>query len=280
MSLFNSQSKFLSRMFRKVDGVVWDLSTNSTGLANSNGIYTLTIEEPELAADATVAQRRSAETKFGVSVNPIDAFGLPIPAFAQLTKLSDVAIGDLVIGEKTALGWVTKINDRSLQLLDQNGMTKQYTPPKLAVLNQDGALVVKPLTGLFGQQGATGFSSALMPLMLAGDGIGELDDILPLLLLTQQQAGGEGNAVASALPTILMMKAMKGNSGSSGSKLESMLLPMIMSGAFGGNAGGINPMMLLALSGEGLGASTFVAGDAPALKERHVSPPPLSVRRG
>lgn len=281
MSLLNSQSKFLNRMFRKIDGVVWDLSTNSIGLANKDGIYTLVTTPPEapqesIGGRARVRDEAAEDATYSISVNPFDTFGFPIPAFAQLTKLSDVSIGDIVVGEKTALGWVTKVNERSLQLMDQSGMTKNYTPPKIAVLNQDGALVVKPLTGLFGEQGATGFSNALLPLLLAGEGAGQLDEILPLLLLTQQQAGGNGNAVASALPTILMMKAM---SGGRGGKLDGLLLPMIMSGAFGGSGSGINPMMLMALSGEGFGgAGQFIAGDAPALQERQVTPPPLTIK--
>lgn len=266
MGFINSQSKFLNRMFRKVDGVVWDLSSNTLGLQNSNGIYTLT-------RNTVTREGGSEETVFGISVNPFDAFGFPIPAFAQITKLGDIAVGDLVVGDKGALGWVTQVRDRSLQLLDQNGMTKNYTPPKLAVLNQDGALVVKSLTGLFGEQGAANFSSALMPLLLAGDSLGSsLEEILPLLLLTQQQAGGNGNVLASALPTILMAKTL----GRGNSKVEDLLLPMILAGSQGNN-GGFNPMLLLALGGGLNTSSQFIAGGVPALQARPV--PPLTVTR-
>lgn len=261
--MVNLQSKILNRMFRKVDGVVWDLSTNAIGLQNSNGIYTLTQSNEETGD--------SVHTVFGVSVNPFDSFGFPIPAYAQITPLDHIEVGDLVVGEKQALGWVTKVNPRSLTLLDQSGMQKNYTPPKVAVLNQDGALVVKSLVSLFGTRGAEGFSNALMPLLLAGGlgGFGGSDfgDILPLLLLTQQQAGDTGNALSSALPTILMMKAMSGR-GSQSSGLDSLLLPLMLSGGLGGNGanGGLNPLLLLALR-ESSGGNTFISGGAPALSQ-------------
>lgn len=265
-----NQSKFLNRMFRKVNGVVWDLASNSMGLQNTNGIYTLNQRTVE-------RENQPAETVFTVNVNPFDAFGLPVPAFAQLTKLEDVSVGDIVVGDKGALGWVTKKHARSLELMDQNGMTKNYTPPKVSVMDMDGALVVKSLTGLFGQQGGAGFSNALLPLVLAGGN--NLDDLLPLLLLTQQQAGDNPNALAQALPTILMVKTLSDKSGNA--RLNDLLLPMILSGNFGGNAGGFNPMLLLALNGEGFGnvQSQFIAGGAPALQARQLTPPPLTIRQ-
>lgn len=267
-NISNAQNKILNRLFRKVEGVVWDLSSNSIGLQNNNGITTL-VQTPVAATE-----NAAASVDFTISVNPFDSFGFAIPAFAQLTKLSDVSVGDIVIGDTKALGWVTAVREKSLRLLDQSGMGKDYTPPKTAVLNQDGALVVKPLTGLFGEQGASGFGNALLPLMLMGDGgLGGLDDILPIMLLTQQTAGNNSNALASALPTILMMKSLKGGNGG----MKDMLLPMIMMGGLGGGAGGINPMMLMALSGEGGlsglgGTGQFIAGDVPALHGRQASP--------
>lgn len=279
-NMFNPQSKILNRLFRKVEGVVWDLSSNSVGLQNSNGITTLTQTEVTTGGVGSTAR---VETQFGVSVNPFDAFGFPIPAFAQLTKLADINVGDLVIGDSKALGWVIKVRDRSLELMDQTGLTKNYTPPKVAVLNQDGALVVKSLSGLFGEQGALGFSGAIMPLMLMGDsGLGNLDDILPLMLLTQQSAGANNaNALSQALPTILMMKSMKGGSGS----MKDMLLPMMMMGGLNGG-GGMNPMMLMALMGEGgLSGGQFIADGIPALNGRPVAqaqagvPPLQTIRR-
>ncbi|MNK09881.1 hypothetical protein D3C87_278670 [compost metagenome] len=266
----NVQNKILNRMFSKVAGVVWDLSSNSIGLQNTNGIYTLT-QSTTTTGEGAAAQ---TETIFGVSVNPFDSFGFAIPAFAQITKLEDVAIGDIVIGEgDKALGWVVKKHPRSLVLLDQSGMTKQHTPVKVAVLGQDGARVVKPLTGLFGSQGASGFGNALLPLMLMGDGLNGMDDLLPIMLMTQQTAGDNANAMSAALPTILMMKSMKGGNGG----LKDMLLPLILTGGLtGGNGGGVNPMMLMALAGDGglggLGGGNaggaFVAEGHPALQQR------------
>jgi len=76
-----------------------------------------------------------------------------------------------------------------------------------------------------------------------------------------------------------MVKTLSDKSGNA--RLNDLLLPMILSGNFGGNAGGFNPMLLLALNGEGFGnvQSQFIAGGAPALQARQLTPPPLTIRQ-
>jgi hypothetical protein len=272
-------NKFVNRLFRKVEGVVWDLTTNQIGLQNQSGIFTLTTTVTPADPDNNVPE----STVYGVSVNPIESFGFKIPAFAQNTPLADINVGDLIIGDNKALGWVVKVNPNSLVLLDQNGFTKQYNPPKLAVVGVEGALVVKSLTGLFGNAGASGFSNALLPLMLMGEGGlggGGLDDMLPILLMTQQ-TGGSANSMASMLPTILLMKSLKG--GKADDMLTAMLLSQSMANGqnAAGGLGGINPMMLMMLSGNNGGGSigtTFVAGGAPVPTLNPATPPLTRVR--
>lgn len=271
----NLQNKFLARMFRRIEGVVWDLTSNKMGLQTDQGIVTLEVTQTPNAESLA-----SAHPVFNISVNPFDSFGFAMPAFAQNTPLNQIEIGDLIIGDRGVLGWVVEKFERSLRLLDQNGMTKNYTPPKIQVLNQDGAMVVKSLTGLFGEQGAQGFSGALLPLLLAGDafgGVGNLDELLPIMLMTQMTQGSNNpNALAGALPTILMMKSLKGGNG----RMSDLMLPMLLSGGLnGGGMGGMNPMMLMAFLGEneggGLGSvpAQLIGQKAPALRPTSVYAP-------
>lgn len=201
-SLFNAQSKFLDRLFRKVDGLVWDVTTGKLGVQSTDGVITLEATPGEGARPTT----------YSVSVNPFDGFGLPIPAFATNTPHEQIEIGDLIVGSSKVLGWVIEKKPASLVLLGQDGMQKQYNPPKVAVIGQDGCLVVKSLTGLLGGN-AQGLQSSLLPLLMMGEGTGlDLDKMLPIMLFTQQGQGAQGgNALAQMMPMMMMMGALKGN---------------------------------------------------------------------
>jgi hypothetical protein len=203
MNLFNSQSKFLNRLFRKVDGLVWDVTTGKLGIQGNDGVITLEVAEGEGNRPAT----------FSISVNPFDGFGLPIPAFASNTPHEQIEIGDLIVGSSKVLGWVIEKKPASLVLLGQDGMQKQYNPPKVAVIGQDGCLVVKSLTGLLGGSGAQSLQSSLLPLLMMGEGTNlDLDKLLPIMLFTQQgQGAAGGNALAQMLPMMMMMGALNGN---------------------------------------------------------------------
>lgn len=250
-----SANKFLDRMFRKVQGLVWDLTSGQVGLKDQNGIYTL-VQETE--GDNVV---------FGVSVNPFDSLGTALPAFATQTPIEQVELGDIIVGEREILGWVVEKRDRSLKLLDKNGMTKNYTPPKVAIVGANGVLVVKNLFNLAGgQQGFLGLQNNLLPLLALG-GDSSIEKLLPMILMqtmTGAATGAPAQANAAAgmsnmLPLLLLSKGGKGGLGD----IDPMML-MMMSGG----AGGMNPMMLMALQG-GLGGGDSSTPDLS-------SPPPLT----
>jgi hypothetical protein len=208
-SLFNAQSKFMDRLFRKVDGLVWDVTTGKLGVDSPDGVYTL----ETVAAVPASGDQAAVPASYGISVNPFDGFGLPIPAFASNTSFEQINEGDLIVGAKGILGWVIAKKVSSLVLLDKEGMNKQYTPPKVAIIGQDGCLVVKSLTGLLGD-GATGLQSSLLPLLMMGEGSNlDLEKMIPLMLFTQQGQGSAGtNSLAQMMPMMLMMSALKGDS--------------------------------------------------------------------
>lgn len=202
LNLFNNNSRFLDRFFKKVDGLVWDLSTGKLGVQGTDGIYTVDIQQPENGRGEVSAQ---------VSINPFDQFGIAIPAFATNTNLEQIEVGDLIVGQKEVLGWVIKKNPASLVLLDTKGFQKQYNPPKVAVINQSGAMVVKNLTGLLGDTGATSFQSSLLPLLVMGGDTGlDFEKLIPLMLFTQQGQAGAAGGLGGMLPTLMMMGALGG----------------------------------------------------------------------
>lgn len=260
----NIASKFMNRMFRRVGGVVWDITTGKLGLKDDNGIYTLEV--------TTVGEGVKAKIETQIVVNPFDAFGIDIPAFATSTKLTDVAVGDVIVGDSKILGFVAEKKDNSLVLLDQHGMRKQYNPPKVAVLGTDNnVLVMKNLMNLTGESGLQGLQGSLMPLLMMGGDL-DLESILPMMLFSQTSGGGAQNGMQAMLP-LLMMKngGLGGSGGAGGSKIDPMML-MMMGGMGGGSggAGGMNPMMMMALMG---GGDLFGGSDKPSDKTSYSSLP-------
>lgn len=233
-------NKFTRRMFRRIAGLVWDIQTGQIGVKTENGIYTLTPPETE-GGD------------YGVTVNPFDAFGLDIPAFATQTAHADVALGDLIVGDKGILGWVITKTDAAFKVLDHNGQLKTYVPPKIAIMGQQGTLVVRNLLNLAGgQAGANNLVSSMLPLLALGGGEDKLESVLPFLLMSQQGAAAgtttaAANPMAGLLPLLLLKKGGLGG----GAGLDNPLMLLAMTGGLGGGAGGMNPMMLMALAGEG-----------------------------
>lgn len=210
------QEKMMNRFFRRVNGVVWDLMTGKAGISTKDGIVTL-------EGEGDSAQ---------VSINMIEQFGIPIPAFAQNTPVDNVKVGDLIWVNNQPKGWVIQIKEgkavtqpsdddgnastavavpKKFSLMSPAGTTHTWTPPKVSMLGfESGVMVLQSLTGMFGQNGLGDMQNQLMPMFMMGglDG-GDLEDIMPMLLMSQSGALG-GNNFLQTYMTMSMMKGMFG----------------------------------------------------------------------
>lgn len=254
-----SADKFVRRMFRRIDGIVWDVVSGQVGLKTAEGVFTATFSE---TGEPTV------------TVNPFD-LSVALPGFATQTAHADVNVGDIIVGDQKILGWVTRKTDASFVLIDQHGMTKNYTPPKVAVMGGSGPLVVRNLFSLTGGQG--GVASMLPMLMMFGGDDSKLEKILPFLLMQGGNLGAPAAdgaaAAANPMAAMLPLLLMKGGLGGGNGDIDPMLL-MAMSGGLGGGNGAMNPMLMMALMNGGLGGDS---ADAPPLvPTRRNAPPPLS----
>ena len=181
----NLTNKFMNRVFRRVSGLAWDFMSGKVGVKTANGIYTCEV----------------TEAGGQVTVNPLDSFSTAIPAFAMQTQKADVQLGDLIVGEEKIIGWVVENQPVAYKVLDHNGHTKTYSPPKVAVsLTGAGGdptvLVVRNLFSLTGgQDGATGLAGNLLPLLMLGKGGKDLEKLLPVLLMS-----GYASALLDAPP--------------------------------------------------------------------------------
>jgi hypothetical protein len=244
-----SQSKFLNRMFRRINGLVWDITTGGVGLETENGIYSLSITPAVPARESAPA----VAATYGVSVNPLEGLGIKLPAFATQASFDEVNAGDLIVGDQGIIGWVIDKTAAAFKVLDHNGNVKTYIPPKVQILGTSGVLVVRNLFSLTGgADGANALAGNLLPLLILGGGDEKMEKMLPLLLMTSRGAAAGGSAAANPMANMLPLLMMKeGGLGGAGGKFDPITLLALSGGFGGGGAGGMNPMVMMALLGDG-----------------------------
>ena len=206
-NFFNGQ-KLINRFFRQVDNVVWDLTTGKVGIVGNEGITSIEGE----GEDAQVV------------INLFDQFGVPVPAFAQGTPTDSVKIGDLIYGARNVLGWVVEIKEKSFVVLKPDGTRSTWSPPKTALIGFGGdVMVLRSLMNILpnGSSGLANFQNMLLPLMFMGGDNADLEQIMPLMLMTQMGTNaptGDGTdatnplaGMQQMLPMLLMMNVLGKN---------------------------------------------------------------------
>ena len=209
LNLGNVGNKLMNRFFRRVDGVVWDLMTGRIGVKTSEGIATLEGEGDE-------AQ---------VNINLIEQFGFEVPAFAQNTPVVAINCGDVIYGDKSVKGWVIEKKEKSLVLMKPDGSRSTITPPKVQLMGgtEGGLMVLRSLVNMLpgGQGGLNQMQTMLMPmLMMGGEGL-DLDNIMPMMLMSQMNFGAaptdaDGNAAGNQMANMMPMMMMLGMLGKKG----------------------------------------------------------------
>jgi hypothetical protein len=233
--------KIMNRLFRKADGVVWDMMSGKVGVSTKEGIATFS----GVGDDAEI------------EINMFDQFGMEIPAFAQSTPVSSVSIGDLIyFGASEKPGWVvdikygvkptgstapakrTKAASTAVALTEEDktnvqfvlmktdGQRTTWKAPKVKMLGMgtDGVMVIRSLLTMLpgGQAALGGMQDNLLMMMqmsaMSGDEGGfDMEAMIPMMLMGQITGGdtGGGNNFMQAM---MMAQMMKGNGGMFGKK--------------------------------------------------------------
>lgn len=260
-------NKFVRRMFRKIDGLVWDITTGKVGLRTEHGIHSV-----DLSGDQPIPQ-----------VNPFEIGVIELPAFATQVPRNAIQKGDLIVGDRDIIGWVVdETLPVALKVMDHNGNTKTYTAPNVTIGlggTPGGVLVVQNLFNLAGgADQAGGLVANMLPFLLMGDGADKLEGILPFLLMQQTLPGAAGAAGAGAINPMMLMMMMKNKGGDAGDLFSDPMMMLALSGGLGGGAGGMNPLMLMALTGKGdsLFGGSSSTSSARSTPLRSPSRPPLT----
>lgn len=209
---FPGASKFMDRMFRKADGVVWDLMSGKIGVATSEGIATLEGEGDDAR----------------ININMFDDFGMALPAFAQSTPKDGVKVGDIIYrGSSNNIAWVISKNEDkgTFKVMKPNGETTSWNPPKVSMLGfESGVMVLRSLVNMLpnGDKGVNQMQNMLMPMMLMGGLEGEgVDKIMPFLLMTQMNGGGDSSAMSGMMQAMMMAQLFKSGDSGKGTNLLS-----------------------------------------------------------
>lgn len=205
-------NKFMDRLFRRADGVVWDLMTGKIGVQTSEGIATI-------EGDGDDAR---------VSLNLLDEFGVALPAFAQSTPVDAIKVGDIIYrGKRDTVSFVTeKKENGKFRVMNVDGTSTTWTAPKVSMLGLDsGVMVLRSLMTMLptGDKGLGAMQGMLLPMIMMSGGSTEdldLEKMMPLMLMSQSGGmGGADGGMGGMMQTMLMMK-MLGGGGLFGDKKE------------------------------------------------------------
>jgi hypothetical protein len=206
MNKFNL-SRLTDNMFRRADGVVWDVMSGKIGVVTEEGIATL-----EGTGDDAV-----------ININMLDEFGVAVPAYAQSTQQADVKVGDIIM-TGAGLGKISWVIERKesdagvrYRTMKPTGDYGSWAPPKKTIMGFDaGVMVLRPLfsmvggaTGTDGTNGLQGMQQSLMMMAMMGGNeasAGSFDKIMPFLLM----GGGMGGGANNPMQMMLMMQMMQG----------------------------------------------------------------------
>lgn len=221
-----SMESMMSNMFRKVENIVWDMTTNSIGIIQDDGIYTISINHDDLECSA-------------ISINPFDQMSMRLPAYAMSTPVAAIEAGDMIINNKGGLrGWVLQRKaNNTFRIMTVNGNISTWNPPQIQMLGFDsGVMVVRSLMKMAGgTQGVNQMQQMMQMMVMSGmmDDESDMDSMMPMMLMSVmgganpmggmfgQATTGEDGAVQQAanpmmggmnmmqmMPMMMMMKKL------------------------------------------------------------------------
>ena len=194
----------MDRMFKQVDGVLWDLISGSKiGIKTKDGIATvdLNLNETEVAPVVKKTTRAKTAAPTGaellavptpspileapdaqVSINLFEDFGMAVPAFAQSTPVESIGLGDMIYStaQNKIQGWVVKrsASGKSFKILKTDGSKTEWSPPKVQMLGfETGTMVVRSLLnmlpgGAAGTNGLEGMQNSLTQMLMMSSMMG------------------------------------------------------------------------------------------------------------
>lgn len=178
-------SKMTQHLFAPISNVVWDIMSNKTGIKTDSGIFTL-------GEDLTI------------ELNPFDSFSAELPAFAQLTPIEQVNVGDVIVSGGKPTGWIVGKKEASLVALTTQGHETIFRPKKVSMMGiSNGISVVRSPFDPNASNTAGGGMNPMMMMAMMGDG--KIDQ--KTMMMMAMMGGGNGQ-----MNPMMMLALMGDNS--------------------------------------------------------------------
>ena len=216
-SLKDTMAKAMTNMFAPVDNVKYDLASGQTGIVTDGGLVTL-------GSDGALDQ------------NPMDFFSLELPAFAMLTPAKDIQRGDIIVSGGKAYGFILEPGLKPAQRGRAKAVVDEAVDPASEAVTK-GELQTINVQGHVSR-----FRPKRVTMMGVSDGLLVVRSFANLFCAPSAE---QQNPMAAMLPLMLMSK---GN-GSVGIA-DKLPLLMMMGGMSGQNMMS-NPLMMMAMLGDG-----------------------------
>lgn len=211
-NLFQNLNKaMMDQLFCRIENVVWDLTTGEVGILTKDEMIA-TFTPPAL--EEVNEDSQPSDNCGVVTHNPFSAMSMALPAYGQKISASEVKIGDIIVTNKQASGWVTGIRPNGkFDIQKVDGNTTSFNPPNVQIMGsgtQNGVMVVRTLVNLTGGN-LGGFKDSLMPLMMMSGGSldeTQFDKLIPMMLM-----GGMNGGSNNMMQMFMMMSMMGGKKG-------------------------------------------------------------------
>jgi hypothetical protein len=176
-------ASFMDAFIKQINAVVYDFQCQKLGITSNEGIFTYDAETGES------------------TINPIDFFSAPVPAYAMRTPLSEIKVGDIISVASNRCGFAIEISEKKdrIKVLYSTGAQGWIKPPTNVAF---GAAAVMCVRNIFG---GSEMNPMLLAMMASEGGDGEGMD--PMALMMMSSMGNDKNPMMNMmLPMMLMQK--------------------------------------------------------------------------
>lgn len=179
-NLKNSFKNMANNFYCEVPNILFN-SQFRMGIKNSNN-------------EILVMNQDVSNGEFYLTTASFELFEMEIPAFAVATPVTNLAIGDIVVTNGRAIGWVVELNivKGHYRYMTTSGTISNWTKPILnTTFNSKNVMVVKSMIGMDG-------------------GIGvNMQSMMPMILMSQMRENN-GGGKSDIFETMMMMQMMGG----------------------------------------------------------------------
>jgi len=171
-SMKSMVDKMMDKFVTKVTNMKLSLQDNKMGIVKDGSIFTF---------DKTTGQ---------IQENMFDLISFEVPSMAFQATLDNVNIGDVIVENGKAIGWVTKVNKTGVTVTRITGTSHTINPP---VNSMTGLATVMVVKDIFNMQNAQGMNPMMMMALMSDSesslGSGDMSSMMQMMMMSSMFGG-------------------------------------------------------------------------------------------